>query len=78
MTLQDWIQDGIGVAGLIVSIVALRKSNSAQKNATTANQASARTRQDLTELTAHPGIRSLLSTGGGDETPSAAKERRPP
>jgi hypothetical protein len=53
MTLQDWIQDGIGLAGLVISIIALLRSR-------TASAESARARQLVTELTAHPAVRALL------------------
>jgi hypothetical protein len=57
MTLQDWIQDGIGVAGLVISIIALLRSRSA-------NAESARARQLVTELTAHPAVRALIGGAG--------------
>jgi hypothetical protein len=59
MGLQDWIQDGIGIAGLVISIVALMRSR-------TANAESARARQLVTDLTAHPAVRALISR---DEKP---------
>jgi hypothetical protein len=57
MTLQDWIQDGIGLAGLVISIIALSRSRAA-------NAESARARQLVTELTAHPAVRALLGGPG--------------
>jgi hypothetical protein len=57
MSLQDWIQDGIGLAGLVISIIALLRSR-------TANAESARARQLVAELTAHPAVRALLGGEG--------------
>jgi hypothetical protein len=58
MSLQDWIQDAIGLAGLVISIIALLRSR-------TANAQSARARQLVAELTAHPAVRALIGAGSG-------------
>jgi len=56
MTLQDWIQDGIGIAGLVISIIALLRSRAA-------NAESTRARRLVAELTAHPAVRALIDGG---------------
>jgi hypothetical protein len=61
MTLQDWIQDAIGLAGLVISIIALLRSR-------TANAESTRARQLVAELTAHPAVRALIAAGASGKS----------